>query len=127
MVDLFRAFRTATAAGVALLAAACVSSPPAGGPVVNAPTGVEGEWFDPNGIKSTFYSGNFETRTTDTNQKLAEGTYRQVSPTLVEISVRSLVRNTVNNVNCAMAGTTQLNCTSSTGQQFVLTRRVPAA
>jgi hypothetical protein len=86
--------------------------------------GIEGQWTDPNGITSSFYSGRFETRTTDgTNSLLARGSYTQVNPSLVEIDMTSLVRNTTSRVNCALATPNQLNCTSSTGAQFSLVRK----
>ncbi|UPA23860.1 outer membrane lipoprotein Omp10 [Shinella oryzae] len=88
-----------------------------------APTGVEGAWVDPNGIVSTFAAGTFTTRTTDTNQLLASGTYINTSPTLVEINMTSLVRNTQSKVNCALVSQQQLNCTTSAGAQFSLARR----
>ena len=88
------------------------------------PTGVEGAWVDPNGIVSTFAGGTFTTRTTDTNQLLASGTYVNTSPTLVEISMTSLVRNTQSKVNCALVSQSQLNCTTAEGAQFSLARRV---
>ena len=89
-----------------------------------APTGVEGAWVDPNGIVSTFAAGTFTTRTTDTNQLLASGTYINTSPTLVEINMTSLVRNTQSKVNCALVSQSQLNCTTAEGAQFSLSRRV---
>ena len=89
-----------------------------------APTGVEGAWVDPNGIVSTFAAGTFTTRTTDTNQLLASGTYVNTSPTLVEINMTSLVRNTQSKVNCALVSQSQLNCTTAEGAQFSLARRV---
>jgi len=88
-----------------------------------APTGVEGAWVDPNGIVSTFAAGTFTTRTTDTNQLLASGTYVNTSPTLVEINMTSLVRNTQSKVNCALVSQSQLNCTTAEGAQFSLARR----
>lgn len=88
------------------------------------PTGVEGAWVDPNGIVSTFAAGTFSTRTTDTNQLLASGTYVNTSPTLVEINMTSLVRNTQSKVNCALINQSQLNCTTAEGAQFSLARRV---
>ncbi|MFC3074415.1 outer membrane lipoprotein Omp10 [Shinella pollutisoli] len=87
------------------------------------PTGVEGAWVDPNGIVSTFAGGTFSTRTTDTNQLLASGTYINISPTLVEIDMTSLVRNTRSKVNCALVSLSQLNCTTAEGAQFSLARR----
>lgn len=91
-------------------------------PSANRATGVEGAWIDPNGIVSTFAGGTFSTRTTDTNQLLASGNYVTLSPTLVEISMTSLVRNTQSKVNCALVTANQLNCTTDSGAQFSLAR-----
>jgi hypothetical protein len=88
---------------------------------------VTGEWVDPSGIVSSFQAGTFTTRTTDTNQMLASGTYVNISPTLVEISITSLVRKTQSKVNCALVTANQLNCTSQTGAQFSLSRRPPGS
>ncbi|MCA1406031.1 hypothetical protein I6F26_20510 [Ensifer sp. IC3342] len=116
------AIPTLLAAAAAL--ASCQSSPrEMGGPPQRQAAGVEGAWVDPNGIVSTFAGGTFSTRTTDTNQLLASGNYVNVSPTLVEISMTSLVRNTQSKVNCALVTPTQLNCTTDSGAQFSLTRR----
>lgn len=89
-----------------------------------APVGVEGSWVDPNGVVSTFSGGTFSTRTTDTNQELASGTYTNLSPTLVEINMYSVLRKTQSKVNCAMVTTSQLNCTTDSAAQFTLTRRI---
>ncbi|HEV7435088.1 outer membrane lipoprotein Omp10 [Rhizobium halophilum] len=116
-------------ASIALIAAAtltaCVSSPqPSRLPPQRAqPQGVEGTWADPNGIVSTFQGGTFNTRSTDSNTLLASGTYVSLSPTLVEINMTSLVRNTQSRVNCALVTPSQLNCTQDSGAQFSLTRR----
>lgn len=83
---------------------------------------IEGEWVDPNGIISSFRGGTFETRTTDTGDLLATGNYRYVTPRMVEIDLRSLLRQTNSRVNCAVVSLSQLNCTSSDGAQFSLTR-----
>ncbi len=107
---------------LALGLASCQSVPyiPASTPTAS----FEGEWLDQNGILSTFNNGQFQTKTTDgTNTLLAVGSYRQVSPTLAEIELRSLVRQSVSQVNCALATSTRMNCTSSAGTQFSLVRR----
>lgn len=110
------------AAGAAL--ASCQSSPREIRPAPQAmAAGVEGSWVDPNGIVSTFAGGTFSTRTTDTNQLLASGSYTSTSPTLVEINMTSLVRNTQSRVNCALVTPNQLNCTTDSGAQFSLARR----
>ncbi|KQV66156.1 outer membrane lipoprotein Omp10 [Rhizobium sp. Root1220] len=105
---------------------ACVSPSPRPIPVAAnpAPSGVEGSWADPNGIISTFQAGTFTTRTTDSNQMLASGTYTNISPSLVEINMTSLVRKTQSKVNCALVTQSQLNCTSDAGSQFTLNRRM---
>lgn len=120
-------FRTfATLAALSFSVAACQTQAPiydGGGiaPQANA-AGIDGNWVDANGITSSFNGGVFITRATDTNEKLAEGSYRYQSPRLVEIEMRSLVRGTVSKVNCAMVSQSQLNCTSSAGAQFSLQR-----
>ncbi len=115
-------------ASLALIAVAtltaCVSSAPPRLPQQQSqPQGVEGTWTDPNGIVSTFQGGTFNTRSTDSNALLASGTYISKSPTLVEINMTSLVRNTQSRVNCALVTVNQLNCTQDSGAQFSLTRR----
>lgn len=116
-------------ASLVLIAAAtltaCVSSPPSRLPQQQTqPRGVEGTWADPNGIVSTFQGGTFNTRSTDSNTLLASGTYVSLSPTLVEINMTSLVRNTQSRVNCALVSPNQLNCTQDSGAQFSLTRTI---
>ncbi|MBN9045781.1 MAG: hypothetical protein J0H18_08945 [Rhizobiales bacterium] len=110
---------------MALALAACETSGPGGNvPVVSRQSsGIEGKWVDANGIISSFNGGAFETRTADTNEKLAEGTYRYQSPQLVQIDMRSIVRGTASKVNCALVSPSQLNCTASSGARFSLTRR----
>lgn len=110
-------------AAVALTACQTERAPRELPPVRQQQTGVEGAWVDPNGIVSTFAAGTFTTRTTDTNQLLASGTYVNTSPTLVEINMTSLVRNTQSKVNCALVSLSQLNCTTAEGAQFSLARR----
>lgn len=102
---------------------ACYSSGPRPLPTIQQAPTVDGQWVDPNGIVSTFNAGTFSTRTTDTNQLLASGTYTSVSDRLVEINMTSLVRNTQSKVNCALVTPNQLNCTSDGGSQFSLARR----
>ncbi len=123
----------AAAACAGLLAAACAPRSvgvdvPTPGPVASAPKGVEGEWITSDRVAvSRFAGGIFTTTATDTGNRLADGNYTLTSPTLVAITVVSKIRNTTSNVNCSLVSTNQLNCTSSTGQQFVLMRRTPGA
>jgi hypothetical protein len=107
----------------ALAGCQMVDSRPA--PVAVQPTGVDGDWISTDGVAvSRFNGGAFETVATDTGNKLAEGSYRYADARTVEISVRSLIRQTVSNVNCAVAAPNQLNCTSADGNRFVLVRRI---
>ena len=121
--------RFAAAAGLAMLVgvAGCTTGGPyrAPGPIAVAPqTGVEGSWIDQAGTGVTnFTAGRFETFASDTLQKLSEGSYITRPDGVVEISGMSIIRQSPIAFNCAVATPAQLNCTSSTGQQFVLTRR----
>ena len=111
----------ATLAGLA----ACTTSGPNEPPMAAAPKGVEGSWIDAKGTGlSTFAGGTFTTVATDTGQKLADGSYTMTGATSVQINGTSLIRQTAVSFNCLMVSTSQLNCTSSSGQNFVLTRRV---
>jgi hypothetical protein len=110
------------AAAVALASCQSDRAPRELPPIRQQPTGVEGAWVDANGLVSTFAAGQFETRTTDTQVKMATGTYLTQPSGLVEINLYSNISKTTSKVNCAMIGSTQLNCTSATGTQFSLTR-----
>ena len=107
--------------------AACIDEGPrpmrTSAPIYSQANSVEGTWSDPNGIISTFQGGAFTTRTTDSNQLLASGTYSSTQAGLVEINMTSLVRKTQSKVNCALVNPGQLNCTSDSGAQFSLSRR----
>jgi hypothetical protein len=93
-------------------------------PVAPAAVVIDGTWSDPNGLISTFQAGSFNTRTTDTNQLLASGTYVKLpGNNLYEISMVSHVQNKQSKVNCAMISPAQLNCTADSGAQFSLSRR----
>ncbi|MBZ9853719.1 hypothetical protein LB566_07905 [Mesorhizobium sp. CA13] len=104
--------------------AACATSGPDQPPLGAAPKGVEGAWIDAKGTGlSTFAGGTFTTVATDTGQKLSDGTYTMTGATSVEIHGTSLIRQTPVSFNCLLVSTSQLNCTSGAGQNFVLTRR----
>ena len=112
------------AAGLAAMLAACATSGPDEPPMAAGPKGVEGSWIDAKGTGlSTFAAGSFTTVATDTGQKLSEGSYTMTGATSVEIHGTSLIRQTPVSFNCLMVSTSQLNCTSASGQNFVLTRR----
>jgi len=86
------------------------------------PLVVEGNWVDSNGIHSSFKNGYFETRATDTQEKLSEGNYVMRSSEQVEIEIHSLVRGTVSRATCAFDGPAQLLCRTSQGASFSLYR-----
>ncbi|MGP2493720.1 hypothetical protein ACTDI4_19090 [Mesorhizobium sp. PUT5] len=112
------------AAAAAAALAGCTTSGPAEPPIAAAPRGVEGSWIDAQGTGlSTISGGRFQTVATDTGQKLADGSYTMTGSTSVEIHGTSLIRQSPIAFNCLLVSTSQLNCTSSTGQNFVLTRR----
>ena len=84
-----RAMMSATAAvAIGLLLTGCLGG--GSSSVRPAPSGVEGAWMDANGILSTFSGGTFQTVTTDTGQKLSEGTYVMSGPNSVHITGTSL-------------------------------------
>ncbi|MCA0278314.1 MAG: hypothetical protein LCH86_20140 [Proteobacteria bacterium] len=124
--------RKIRSAGVmALLAAALAGCTTGGGGVsgggapVRAQSGVEGAWLDAKGTGlSTFQAGAFQTVATDTGQKLSDGTYVMTGANSVQINGTSLIRQSPISFNCLLISANQLNCTSSTNQQFTLTRRV---
>lgn len=88
------------------------------------PNNIDGQWMDENGITSSFNNGVFETRSADTNEKLAEGNYILRLNSLVELEMRSLVRGTVSRVNCSLTNSSRLLCTSQDGSHFALTKRI---
>lgn len=89
----------------------------------NRSNAIEGQWVDANGITSSFHNGIFETRSADTNEKLAEGNYALRANNMIEMEMRSLVRGTVSHVNCSFARGSSLFCTTENGAQFALTRK----
>ncbi|GAA5098784.1 hypothetical protein [Bartonella acomydis] len=91
----------------------------------NMPARIDGKWVDKNGIISSFREGIFETRAADTEEKLSEGTYNYVSAQHIEIEIRSILRGTISKVSCMISqDATQLLCTSYTGAQFALKRKL---
>lgn len=106
------------------LAACTTAPPPPAGGMASARNAVDGSWIDAQGTGlSTFARGGFQTVATDTGQKLSDGSYRMTGPNSVQINGTSLIRQSPISFNCLMVSTSQLNCTSATGQNFVLTRR----
>jgi len=85
---------------------------------------IDGQWVDANGIASSFNNGVFETRSGDTNEKLAEGNYIFRSNDLIELEIRSLVRGTVSRVNCLLVNSSRLLCKSQDSSNFALTKRI---
>jgi len=122
-----KALRLVAAATALAALAGCTFDGPRGGgagPMVRAPSGVEGDWVGTDGVAiSRFTGGRFETFATDTGNKLAEGNYVQRDSRTIDINLTSLIRQTTSSVACSLVNPRQLNCTSSTGSQFVLVRR----
>ena len=119
-----RVLSVGAAACLSVILAGCMGGGGGGGSTRPVQTGVEGSWIDAQGTGlSTISGGVFTTVATDTGQKLAEGSYVASSPTSVQINGTSLIRQSPISFNCLLISTSQLNCTSSAGQQFVLTRR----
>lgn len=88
------------------------------------PVGVEGAWADKNGLLTTFSAGRFETRTTDgTNTLMSSGTYTPQPSGVTQLSMFSNLSKTTQLVNCQLATSSQLNCTTEKGAQFSLQRR----
>ena len=120
------------AGGIAILAASisgCMSSGGGGGRQRAAETGVEGTWMDTTGGQSTLSGGIFKTVSVETGNTLSEGSYTKTGSDSVSIVGTSMIRKAKNlpseiSFNCLLADQHQLNCTSSTGATFVLTRRV---
>lgn len=116
-------YRLMLAAAAAAVLAGCQTEG-GGGSFARQQTGVEGDWISTDGVAiSRFNSGTFETFATDTGNKLAQGTYRQRDARTIDITLRSLIRQTTSSVACSMVNQRQLNCTSDSGSQFVLVRR----
>jgi len=119
-----KVFSAGAVAGLSVLLVGCMGGGGGGGSTRPVQTGIEGSWIDAQGTGlSTISGGVFTTVATDTGQKLAEGSYVASSPTSVQINGTSLIRQAPISFNCLLISTSQLNCTSSAGQQFVLTRR----
>ena len=111
-------------AGLSAVLAGCMSGGGGGSPTRPAQTGIEGSWIDAQGTGlSTLSGGVFTTVATDPGQKLAEGSYTANGATSVQINGTSLIRQSPISFNCLLISTSQMNCTSQQGQQFVLTRR----
>ncbi|HEY5818288.1 MAG TPA: hypothetical protein VIU14_07790 [Mesorhizobium sp.] len=107
------------------LAAGCTTSGPSG-PSANAPkpTAFDGAWVSADGIaESRFAGGVFSTTATENGTRLADGSYVLADQRTANITVKSLIRGTTSNVTCLLATETQLNCTSSSGQTFILNRK----
>lgn len=91
---------------------------------VARPAGIDGDWVGTDGVAvSSFVGGTFTSRATDTGQVLAQGNYSYRDQQNIDISFRSLIRNTTVNAACIVVSPSQMNCTSSSGAQFTLVRR----
>lgn len=89
------------------------------------PAGIVGEWATSDGIAISQFSpnGNFVLLAADTGNNLSEGTYRYIDAQTIELKGYSLIQRKPTVNNCLLVSPSQLNCTSSEGQQSVLIRR----
>lgn len=117
-----RMVRAALGVAAMLVLAGCMVGPSEQRSVAVRTSGVEGSWIDDNGNRSSFAGGRFQTVAADTGATLSDGSYRYLDTRTVTMEVRSRIRQTTLNVNCAQVTPSQLNCTSSAGNQFVLRR-----
>ena len=116
------------ALAVSLLSAAalggCVVDGPGPGGRFARSGAVEGNWADTGGVAtSSFNGGVFVTVANDTGNRLAEGTYRYIDASNIEINFTSLVRGQQVRANCRVVDPTRMNCTNDSGSQFSLVRR----
>jgi hypothetical protein len=108
------------------LLSGCVimDGPAPGGRIASRSGPAEGNWGDTGGVAtSSFMNGSFVTVANDTGNRLAEGSYRYVDSSNVEINFTSLVRQQQVRTNCLIITPSQMNCTSDSGSQFTLYRR----
>jgi hypothetical protein len=102
----------------------CVMDAPAPGGRFARSGAAEGNWADTGGVAtSSFNGGVFVTVANDTGNRLAQGTYRYVGASNVEINFTSLVRGQQVRANCLIVNPSQMNCTNDSGSQFSLVRR----
>jgi hypothetical protein len=139
----YRAMNTLRIFAIGILAvflAACQSASYSPRPMAIQQQGFEGNWVDQNSrvsgvdtagqrsgselVVSTIRGGRFESRSSASGLLIAQGTYTELSPNLIEINVTPLSAGRAPSVvRCALASQSQLNCTSSTGAQFTLVRQ----
>ena len=110
-------------AATSLLAACQTAQPVRELPAPHRSPTVEGSWSDPHGLISTFSAGTFSTRTSDTNQTMATGTYTADPNGVIQISFYSNIKKTTSRANCQLATPNLLNCTSEANARFQLQRR----
>ncbi|WP_333947956.1 hypothetical protein [Candidatus Liberibacter brunswickensis] len=85
---------------------------------------LEGYWEDDNGILSYFQKdGILKTMSTDgSNIILATGYYRIKLNKEIDIRLNSLVRNTLENIQCKFLDPNKINCIAQNKKQFYLRR-----
>jgi hypothetical protein len=100
MMTIARKLLSAGIVAAAAALAACTTAGP-GGPPSATRSPVEGSWIDAQGTGLSTLAGGSS----------------------IQIQGTSLIRQTPISFNCLLISTSQLNCTSVSGQNFVLTRR----
>jgi hypothetical protein len=109
----------------ALTLTGCQSFGGGGTPVAVAPPAsrIVGDWTDADGKSvSTFGQGKFSTVVLETGEKVTEGTYVEKGPEMVEFTYFSRRSQQQVTSSCNVLDS-QLNCTSSTGEKFIMLRR----
>jgi hypothetical protein len=117
------------ALALSVLLASCQTYEASTGPDIVSPklNGIDGEWVGTDGVAvSSFTGGAFTSKATDTGQLLAQGNYTYRDQQNIDISFRSLIRNTSVNAACIVVMPSQMNCTSSSGAKFTLVRKASA-
>ncbi|MEQ8401928.1 MAG: hypothetical protein RIB53_13640 [Roseitalea porphyridii] len=123
-------FAWAALAVGAIVLAGCTIPAPGGGGGFGGPSAVsragplDGNWSDSSGVATaSLLNGRFVSVANDTGNRVAEGTYTYTSRESIALDYFSLLRETRIRANCVLAGSTTLNCTNDSGQQFQLIRR----
>lgn len=113
------------AAGVAVVAAlsGCVMDAPTRGRVVTAPTGIEGNWRNSQGLYTASFANSSTTwNDSQTGATLIRGTYSRVSQNDYALTLTSASSGQQRQANCRVVGGSQLNCVYASGDQFQMYR-----
>ena len=112
------------AAGIVLSGCVAMGPVPGGPPPIPAGQSfAEGNWNQGGLASYVFGNGSFVGTAADTGNKVADGTYRYIDNSTIQISSYSSVQQKTIVANCLLvAGGTMMNCTNDSGLNFSLTR-----